>query len=143
MFDIVAPYFSQETIRCAAVWTLASSALIIFFLAFAVTTGAGFRCPLALLRGAQRLFLCALSISAAYAAAYIVSFSWTPPGPVLILFVAFLVATLISGVRHLMAPAISADNTWSGAWRLIHDKMVDHAPLAGAGPLGARRHRPF
>jgi hypothetical protein len=128
MYDVVILYLSSDTIRSIASWTLSLSALIIFFLAFAVTEGAGFHCPLALLRMVQRMILCALSIAAAYAAAFIVYLSWTPPGPILLLCIAFMASTLISAARHMLAPAIAADNTWSGAWRAAYDRLARPFP---------------
>lgn len=121
MYDIVSVYLSDETMRCMAVWTLSISAAIIFVLAFAVTEGAGFRCPLAFLRGVQRLLLCALAICKAYAAAWIAQTGWTPPGPVLILFIMFMLVIMVSAARHLMAPAVNRNNTWGYAWHVMRE----------------------
>lgn len=142
MYDIVTIYLTDAMIRCISIWTLSASAVMVFLLAFAVTYGAGFGSPLALLRGLQRFFLCAMAISMAYAAAYVSFFSWTPPGPFLILFVLFLIVTMISGIRHMMAPAIAKNDTWTGAWHLIRLRgfsfAIDHH-LSEA----PRRVRPF
>lgn len=131
MYDIVSLYLKDDTIKCMSVWTLSISALIIFAIAFAVTNGAGFGSPMALLRWFQRFCLCGLSVAAAYAAAFIAYTGWTPPGPILILFVAFMVVVVISAARHvLLAPTIGFDDSWHGAWRStkrsLRRLMLDH-----------------
>jgi len=115
MYDVVTLYLNDETVRCISVWTLSVSALVIFFFAFAVTEGAGLHSPFAILRGLQRFFFCALSIACAYAAACIVYMGWTPPGPVLILFIAFAICTTLSGLRHVAGPTLARHDTWRGA----------------------------
>lgn len=126
MIDVVGLYLSDEMARYLMIWTVAFSAMLVFTLAFAVTRGAGFRCPLALLRGTQRFFLCCLAISLAYVGAYVAEYSADaiPLGPLLILFINFMIATMISGIRHLLSPAMADNNTWGGAWRLVHDRTL-------------------
>ena len=116
MYDVVTVYLNDEMIRCISVWTLSLSAMVIFFFAFAVTAGAGIHSPLAILRWLQRFFFCALSIACAYAAACISYFGWTPPGPILILFVAFSICTTLSAVRHIFGPVLAQHDTWKDAW---------------------------
>jgi hypothetical protein len=132
MYDIVSPYVDADKVRDLLVITLVLSALMIFFLAFAVTRGAGFRCPLAVLRAVQRFFSCALAITLAYIAAYVAEYSTdsVPLGPLLIVFILVMVSALISGARHLMAPAIADDNTWGGAWRLFRERMLKPLPAS-------------
>jgi hypothetical protein len=146
MYDVVSLYLTDDAVRHVAIWTLSVSALIIFLLAFAVTEGAGFHGPLALLKGAQRFILCALSIACAYAAACIVYFGWTPPGPILILFVAFSISTSISAVRHLLGPALAANNTWDSARNAlrakIHQAWTPHFGLAVDEAYPTRRRYP-
>ena len=115
MYDVVTLYLNDEAIRCISIWTLSISALVIFFFAFAVTEGAGIHSPFAILRGLQRFFFCALSIACAYAAACIVYMGWTPPGPVLLLFVAFAICTTLSGLRHVAGPTLSQHDSWRAA----------------------------
>jgi hypothetical protein len=129
MYDVVTLYLSDEAIRCISIWTLPVSAMVIFFFAFAVTEGAGFHSPFAILRGLQRFFFCALSIACAYAAACIVYMGWTPPGPVLLLFVAFAVCTTLSGLRHVAGPALAQHDTWASAGEAFREwmrKMLPH-----------------
>lgn len=122
-FDVVATHMSDEMMRCISVWTLSISAILTFILAFAVTSQASFRCWLAALRWVQRFFLCAMAITMAYGAAYIADHAYTPPGPFVIMFVVTMVVIIISGIRHLSAPALSADNTWSGGWFVIRENV--------------------
>lgn len=144
MYDVVGLYLTDESVRHLAIWTLSVSALIIFLLAFAVTEGAGFHGPLALLKGAQRFILCALSVACAYAGACIVYFGWTPPGPILILFIAFSVSTTISAVRHLLGPALAENNTWASVWSALRYKTCKVlTPNFGLAVSPHRRHRPF
>jgi hypothetical protein len=144
MYDVVGLYLTDEAIRHVAIWTLSVSALIIFLLAFAVTEGAGFHGPLALLKGAQRFILCALSIACAYAAACIIYFGWTPPGPILILFVAFSISTTISAVRHLLGPALAINNTWKSAWTAVRAKAHGSLSLRfGLAVDAPHRHRRY
>jgi hypothetical protein len=126
MFDIVTLYIAPNTVRILVVSSLTISAVLVFIMAFAVTRGAGFHCPLAVLRGFQRLVLCALAISMAYVAAYVAEYAedTVPLGLLLILFILFMVSTIVSGTRHLMAPAVVVDNSWSSAWKFFAEKMV-------------------
>ena len=116
MYVIVTLYLTDEMIRCISTWTLSISAVIIFFFAFAVTSGAGIHSPLAVMRALQRFFYCALSISCAYAAACIVYLGWTPTGPMLILFVVFSICTTLSAIRHVAGPTLAQHDTWHDAW---------------------------
>ena len=116
MYDIVTLYLTDEMIRCISTWTLSISAVIIFFFAFVVTSGAGIHSPLAVMRALQRFFYCALSISCAYAAACIVYLGWTPTGPMLILFVVFSICTTLSAIRHVAGPTLAQHDTWRSAW---------------------------
>ena len=124
MYDLIGDHLSVETTRYIIVWTIAISAPMVGFLSFAVTRGAGFRCPLAMLRSAQRFFLFLLSISLAYVGAFIAaeSLDAVPLAPLLVLFLLFMLSTMVSGIRHLMAPAIAVDNTWAGAWRVARER---------------------
>ena len=56
MYDIVTLYLTDEMICCISTWTLSISAVIIFFFAFVVTSGAGIHSPLAVMRALQRFF---------------------------------------------------------------------------------------
>ena len=144
MYDVVSLYLSDEMVRYVVVWTIAVSALMVFVMAFAVTRGAGFGCPLALLRGAQRVFLCALAISLAYVGAFIAEYAAAavPLGPLLILFLCFMTSTLISGIRHLLAPAVAIDNTWDDTWRFLREKarnvLLDQGPPRMVPPVRQR-----
>ena len=109
MYDVVSLYLSDEMVRYVVVWTIAVSALMVFVMAFAVTRGAGFGCPLALLRGAQRVFLCALAISLAYVGAFIAEYA-------------------ADAVRTVADPV-----------PLLHDVDVDLRNPSPAGPGGRHR----
>ena len=132
MYDVVTLYLDDEAIRCISVWTLSISALVIFFFAFAVTEGAGLNSPLSILRGLQRFWYCSLSVACAYAAACIVYMGWTPPGPILILFVVFSVCTTLSALRHIVGPSLVEHDTWREAWngvqrwghQLVHGQIA-------------------
>ena len=139
MYDVVTLYLDDTAIRCISVWTLSISALIIFFFAFAVTEGAGIHSPFAILRWLQRCWYCVLSIACAYAAASIVYFGWTPPGPILILFVAFSICTTLSAVRHILGPALVQHDTWLDAWTAI--RQWTHHPFVLSKLLPARDSR--
>jgi hypothetical protein len=119
MYDVVTPYLSDERIRDISVWMLSLSALIIFFFAFAVSVGAGVHSPLAICKTLQRFFYCVLSVACAYLAACIAYFGWTPPGPILILFVAFSISTMLSAVRHIFGPLLVEHDNWRDVWRAI------------------------
>ena len=119
MYDVVTPYLSDETIRGISVWMLSVSALLIFFFAFAVSVGAGIHSPLAQCKSLQRFFYCVLSVACAYLAACITYFGWTPPGPILILFVAFSISTMLSAVRHIFGPMLLQHDTWHDVWHAI------------------------
>jgi len=134
MYDVVALLLAPDTIRYLVIWTLCVSALTVAFLMAPVTRGAGWHCPLAFLRGVQRFFLICLAVSLAYVAAYTAEYEVDaiPVGPLLVLFINFMLATIISGIRHLMAPAIMEDNTWGGAlallgWRVRRHLLADAA----------------
>jgi hypothetical protein len=120
MPDLVAGFLSPEQIRHVAVWALAVSAGFVFVFAFAGSDGAGFRCPVAMLRFLYRLFMCCLAIALAYDGAWVASHEeYVPPGPMLIVLVSLMLVLLVSAVRHMLAPAVAADNSWGGAARYL------------------------
>jgi len=134
MFDVLADklHFSPELLQTMTVWTCWISALFIGpILAFAVTDGAGLRCPLAVLRMAHRIFLVALSLSLAYLASYVQSEHLTLPGPAVLVLMCLFIVTVISGIRHAFAPAIPLSNSWWSAMvsaKKTVDKVLHRAP---------------
>lgn len=134
MYDIIAPHLSDAALRNIAEWMLSISAVLMVALAFVVSFDASWRCPLAAIRWGQRYTLGALSVAMAYTAMWMAWTEWTPPGPFLILFVIWTLATIISAVRHLAAPKIDEDNTWSGAWHTLRTQGLQL--LQGHGVSG-------
>lgn len=128
--------FEPETARCIAVWTCIVSALMIGpFLAFAVTTDAGVRCPLAFLRLLHRISLVFLSLALAYLALFVVKTGATPSTPTIFILVGIFVTTAISGIRHSLAGPIPLDNRWNSVWGkfsrlLLEEQQPRKAPTA-------------
>ena len=143
MFDVLADKlnFSPELLQIMTVWTCWISALFIGpILAFAVTDGAGLRCPLAVLRMVHRIFLVALSLSLAYLAAYVQSERLTLPGPAVLVLMCLFIVTVISGIRHALAPAIPLSNSWRTVGTSAK-KVIDRALHRDAGPRSVPRVR--
>ena len=121
--DVLTNHLSDAMIRCLTVWALVVSAIVVFALAFALTRGASLRCFLTTVRWVQRFVLCAVAIAMGYAVAYIVDWSYTPPGPFVILIGLLMVSTLISAVRHL-SPPLTHDMTWRKALSEMRVRFV-------------------
>ena len=115
MYDIVAVFVSPEHIREATFVTNFVSAIIIGpFLAFAITPDAGIRCKLALLRFFQRIALVLFSIALMYNCTFIIMTGQSPSGPALLINLFIFLTTVISAVRHYLAPGVSQAGNW--AW---------------------------
>lgn len=100
------------------VGVLWANALLMAFLAFALTQDAGFHCPLALLRLVHRWFMALFAISLANLGAWLMAYpSDCPPGPVLFVFFCLFLSILPSAVRHSLSPSIPIINTWRGAFQ--------------------------
>jgi hypothetical protein len=116
MFDPTTDYLGMlighDSIRNLTIGCNMISAPMIAFFAFAVTEGAGFHCPLAALRLLQRIVLCFFSITLMYNALLIYETDRVPIGSAFLVNVFIMVSTIISGIRHMMAPPISSQNTW-------------------------------
>ena len=113
MFDIIASFgFTAEDIRQATELASALSAILIGFMAFAVTPDAGIHCPQAFLRLVHRILLVGFAIACAYNAAYIIATKSTPLGPSLLMFTMLFVSALISTIRFLNVPGVPKENRW-------------------------------
>lgn len=137
MIDVVSPILGPDGIRHASIICLWVSAIIIGFLAFAATKDAGFRCPLAFLRAALRLFMVLFAISVAYLAAWLGETpDRVPTGPALLVDMTMMLVFLCSCAIILFSPPIPRENSWDSAWQNLRRAVSDK--VGG----GARRRQP-
>lgn len=117
MFDVVAYWMTPVQIRDGVVVMNALSAIMVGFMAFAVTPGAGIKCYFAFLRFVHRVVLVLFSIALAYNAADMLVSNHFPAGPAFLLMFGVFFSSLVSALRHVAAPSIPENMTWRGFFK--------------------------